>query len=100
MLVDAGRNISSRDALGSPLHWACYYLQPGSVEALLRWDADEKVRNDRGKLPYDVLGIDISEKGRDKYAVGDIRKVRCYPCAPFRGRQLGALFSRSCREEV
>ncbi|CAN0492096.1 unnamed protein product, partial [Scytosiphon promiscuus] len=57
MLVDAGGNVSFRSGAGFlPLHWACYYLQPGSVEALLRWNADEHVLSDDGELPYDVVG--------------------------------------------
>lgn len=78
MLIDAGAD-PNFGAESTFMHKACFYLRPGSVEALLRGDAKEKTRNQDNELPRDVVGHGIREEERDNGVVEDIRKVRRYP---------------------
>ena len=76
-------------------------MQPGSVEVLLRRNADDKIPTDGNHLPYIVLGLGIPEGERNNGVVMDILAVRRLPCATFRGRRLDTCFLgaavRKCR---
>lgn len=78
MLVDAGAKWAYGGEGWShpPLHVACLFLQAGSVQTLLRRNADENEYNDSDDLPHDIVGHGIPEEERDNNVVVDIHKVR------------------------
>ncbi|CBN78753.1 conserved unknown protein [Ectocarpus siliculosus] len=55
-LLEGGSNIHARALLDqTPLHIACKHASVTGVELLLRWGADEKLTNNVGKTPADVI---------------------------------------------
>lgn len=56
-LLEGGANVNSRDMEKStPLHRACSQSRVGADEALLCWDADEKLANKDGFTATGVTG--------------------------------------------
>ncbi|CAM9620256.1 unnamed protein product, partial [Ectocarpus fasciculatus] len=61
-LLEGGANVNWRKRNeGTPLHTACRRSSVAGVEILLRWGADEKLTDDGGNTPTDVIG---AEEGR------------------------------------
>ncbi|CAN0386135.1 unnamed protein product, partial [Ectocarpus sp. 8 AP-2014] len=55
-LLERGANIHARARRDqTPLHIACKHASVIGVELLLRWGADEKLTNNRGDMPADVI---------------------------------------------
>lgn len=76
MLIDAGANVDEmNDDADTPLHLACLHLQPGSVRALLRRNADETLVNEELEDPGDIIGHEVPEDKRDEEVVEWIREV-------------------------
>ncbi|CAB1100116.1 unnamed protein product [Ectocarpus sp. CCAP 1310/34] len=55
-LLEGGANINACTEDETPLHEACWHLSVAGVELLLHWGADEKLTNDVGDTPADVIG--------------------------------------------
>ncbi|CAM9707553.1 unnamed protein product [Ectocarpus sp. 12 AP-2014] len=57
-LLEGGANVISPDNYGqTPLHISSMWSSVAAVELLLRWGADEKLKNDDGDTPPDVIGV-------------------------------------------
>ncbi|CAM9576818.1 unnamed protein product [Laminaria digitata] len=97
MLIDAGAapNFGAKSVF---MHKACFYLKPGSVEALLRGDAKENTRNQDNELPHDIVGHGIREEERDNGVVEDIRKMLARAPADRAWRRRGWLAMLNARK--
>lgn len=70
VLIDAGAGPDcSGDDDDTPLHIACSFVQPDSVRALLRRDADENLVDYKFETPLEVTGNSVDEEERDEDVV-------------------------------
>ncbi|CAN0035215.1 unnamed protein product [Ectocarpus sp. 12 AP-2014] len=103
-LLEGGANVNVRDELNkTPLHTACINSSITGVELLLRWGADEKLTNDDGDTPADVIG-DWPDVDNDEEIEVDnqrIRRMLARAPADRSWRRRGWLvLSRSCPTRV
>ncbi|CAM9790448.1 unnamed protein product, partial [Ectocarpus sp. 6 AP-2014] len=57
-LLEGGGHVNARTQHNNtPLHTACERASVSVVELLLRWGADEKLANNDGDTPADVVGV-------------------------------------------
>lgn len=89
--MDAGAFVNdTNEDQDSPLHLACLHLQPDSVRALLRRDADHTLCNEEFDVPWDIVGHCVPEDQRDEEVVEWIREVRVRVYAVLRAALYGA----------
>ncbi|CAM9698275.1 unnamed protein product [Ectocarpus sp. 13 AM-2016] len=100
-LLEGGANVNARTPRDeTPLHVACRHSSVSGVELLLRWGADEKLKNNDGDTPADVIrarqpdGLDNEEREADNQR---IRRMLARAPADRLWRRRGWLvLSRSC----
>ncbi|CAN0311942.1 unnamed protein product, partial [Ectocarpus sp. 6 AP-2014] len=105
-LLEGGANVHARAAGDdTPLHIACSRVSGSAVELLLRWGADEKLPNNNGDTPADVIGGSLEQKDFDdeerKADKQRIRQMLARAPADRSWRRRGWLvLSRSCPTRV
>ncbi|CAM9878530.1 unnamed protein product [Ectocarpus fasciculatus] len=76
-LLEGGANVNWRKRNeGTPLHTACRRSSVAGVEILLRWGADEKLTDDGGNTPTDVIGASSENGNNDEEIEVDNQRIR------------------------
>ncbi|CAM9760384.1 unnamed protein product [Ectocarpus sp. 12 AP-2014] len=76
-LLEGGANVNVRDEVNeTPLHTACKNSSVTGVELLLVWGADEKLTDDNGHTPADVIGDSEKNGNNDEEIEVDNNRVR------------------------
>ncbi|CAN0015470.1 unnamed protein product [Ectocarpus sp. 12 AP-2014] len=104
-LLEGGADVSVFDEVDdTPLHRACKRSSVAGVELLLRWGADEKLTNEDGDAPADLVGESSSNATVDEEIEVDnqrIRRMLARAPADRSWRRRGLLvLSRSCPTRV
>jgi ankyrin repeat protein len=57
LLVKRGAKVNDQNSYGyTPLHNACYMHNMETMKMLLRLGADQEMKNDKGRTPYELIG--------------------------------------------